>query len=168
MCNEIIVEHIQYQFIGSQTGARSRYGSHFSYNAAAFLCILAAIADNALIAIVLCRCIAAIQCRILAIMIVCVVLLLLLLVIAVLDVLVAVIGGGIVAIFSLSCFSWIGIAAVQQQLLPRLCVQTIAIAAVAQLLLRLNVEKASSDVMTNEYASYNVLDFISALKTRIL
>lgn len=95
------------------------------------------------------------------------VVLLLRLVIAVLDVLVAVVGGGIVAIFSLSCFSWIGIAAVQQQLLPRLCVQAIAIAAVAQLLLRLNVQKATSDVMTNEYAIYNVLDFISAFKKGI-
>lgn len=170
LCNEIIVEHVQYQFIRSQAGAHSRYRLHISTDnaATALLRILAAIADNALVAIVLhIVCIIAIQrqARILAVVIVRVVLLLQLLVIAVHDV-VAVVGGGIVAIFSLSCFSWIGIAAVQQQLLPRLCIQaidvSIAAATVAQHLLRLNVQKATSDAMTRVYAISNVLDFISA------
>lgn len=177
LCNEIIVEHVQYQFIRSQAGAHSRYRlqSISTDNAArAFLRILAAIADNALVAIVLpVVCIvSAIQCqaRILAVVIVRVVLLLLqlLVIAAVLDVVAVGVGGGIVAIFSLSCFSWIGIAAVQQQLLPRLCVQAIdvsiaaAAATVAQHLLRLNVQKATSDAVTRVYAISNVLDFISA------
>lgn len=174
LCNEIIVEHVQYQFIRShQAGARSRHCFPISTDnaaAAALLRILAAVADNALVAIVLhIVCIIAIQCqpRILAVVIVRVVLLLQLLVIAVLDV-VAVVGGGIVAIFSLSCFSWIGIAAVQQQLLPRLCVQAIdvsiaatAAAAVPQQLMRLNAEEATSDAVARVYAISNVLDFIS-------
>jgi len=164
--NEIIVEHVQHEFVGISAHMGSTLSASFSPAAdttALFRITMTVQALDALaVVLVLLVAIAApIPGGIVAVVIARVQLLVINVVaVAVVDV-VAVVGGGIVAVFSLSCFSWIGIAAVEQQLLLRLGVQGVATAAVAQLQLGLDVQEASADVMANEYAVRDVLDLVS-------
>lgn len=161
--NEIIVKHVQHEFVRIPAHGDTLSAAASLSATTLFRIVMALLALDALVPVVLVA--APVPSGVVAVVIARVQLLVIdvaavLRVVAVVDV-VAVVGGGIVAVFSLSCFSWIGIAAVEQQLLLRLGVQGVAPAAVAQLQLRLDIQEATADVMANEYAVRDVLDLVS-------
>lgn len=160
--NEIIVKHVQHEFVRIPAHVDTLSAAASLSATTLFRIVMALLALDVLVPVVLVA--ATVPSGVVAVVIARVQLLVIdvaavLRVVAV-DV-VAVVGGGIVAVFSLSCFSWIGIAAVEQQLLLRLGVQGVAPAAVAQLQLRLDIQEATADVMANEYAVRDVLDLVS-------